>query len=188
MHVNRGDLMYDYIKKDELEMILSELPEYHVVERHAWLTRCGSGKRATVPTTAKVAHAQIHSWPLKGVSDIPNEDVKTAVEAIITPERFDGLDLGRKKVVQQPSKSQLTKLWGPCSGSSAFSARATISRKREKWVVDKLELILSQPSKRRETHRPSFSVIGVFCLHTTSNRVLWGNRTTKMTLDLLRTR
>ena len=122
--------MYEYIKKNELEMILCKPPENHVVERHAWLTRCGSGKPATVPTAAKVAHAQIHSWPLNGVSDIHKEEVKTAVEAIITPERFDGLDLGRNKVVQQRFKSQLTKLWEPCSGSSAFSARATISCKR----------------------------------------------------------
>ena len=86
-------------------MILSKSPENHVVERHAWLTRCGSGKPATVPWAAKVGHAQIHSWPLKGVSDIHKGEVKTAVEAIITPERFDGLDIGRSKVVQQPSKS-----------------------------------------------------------------------------------
>ena len=82
-------------------MILSELPEYHVVERHAWLTRYGSGKLATVPTAAKVAHAQIHPWPLKGVSVIPTEEVRTDVEAIITVERCDEFDLGENKVMQQ---------------------------------------------------------------------------------------
>ena len=40
-----------YITKDELRLILSDLPEYHVVGR--------SWKQATEPTTARVAYAHV---------------------------------------------------------------------------------------------------------------------------------
>ena len=99
-----------YIKKHELQMILSDLPEYHSVGR--------SWRPATVPTAAMV-YVHVDLDHLKG--DIPKEDLgkirskyrnlpdlywQDGVEAIITPERFAGVDL---KVVQQPSKSQHAK-------------------------------------------------------------------------------
>ena len=54
-----------YIKKDELQLILSDLPEYHLVGR--------SGRHATVPTAARVAYAHVNLDHLKG--DIPKEDL-----------------------------------------------------------------------------------------------------------------
>ena len=54
-----------YIKKDELQMILSDLPEYHSVGR--------SWRPATVPTAARVADAHVDLDHLKG--DIPKEDL-----------------------------------------------------------------------------------------------------------------
>jgi hypothetical protein len=115
-----------YVTKDELWKILSDLPEYHLCGR--------SGRPATVPTAARVAFARVDLNHLKG--EMLKEDLaKTRskyrclpdlywqdhVEAIITPDRFDGLD---QRIVQQPSKSQFPKLWELCSGSGALSARA----------------------------------------------------------------
>ena len=54
-----------YIKKDELQMILPDLPEYHLVGR--------SWRLATVPTAARVAYAHVDLDHLKG--DIPKEDL-----------------------------------------------------------------------------------------------------------------
>ena len=55
-----------YIKKDELQLILSDLPEYHLVGR--------SGRLATVPTAARVAYAHVDLDHLKG--DIPRRILK----------------------------------------------------------------------------------------------------------------
>ena len=94
----RGNI--PYIKKDELPLILSDLTEYRVAGR--------SGRPATVPTAARVFNARVDLDHLKGA--FPKEDLvkvrlkhrslpdlcwQDDVEAIITLERFDGLDHGR---------------------------------------------------------------------------------------------
>lgn len=115
-----------YVTKDELQKILSDLPEYHLCGR--------SGRPATVPTAARVAYARVDLNHLKG--EMLKEDLAKArskyrslpdlywqdnVEAIITLDRFDGLD---QRVAQQPSNSQFSQLWELCSGSGALSTRA----------------------------------------------------------------
>ena len=47
-----------YIKKDELQLILSDLPEYHVAGR--------SGRPVPLPTAARVAYARVDLDHLKG--------------------------------------------------------------------------------------------------------------------------
>ena len=54
-----------YIKKGELQLMYSDLPEYHLVGR--------SGRPATVSTAARVAYAHVNLDHLKG--DIPMEDL-----------------------------------------------------------------------------------------------------------------
>ena len=92
-----------YITKDELRLILSDLPEYHVVGR--------SVRPATVPAAARVAYAHVGLGHLRNhilredrnkiklkYKNLPDLYYQDEVEAVIPPERFDGLDL---KVVQQ---------------------------------------------------------------------------------------
>ena len=89
-------------------------------------------------TAARVAYARVDLDHLKGA--IPKEDLvkvllkyrslpdlywQDDVEAIITPERFDGLN---HRVAQQPSKSQHAKLLELYSGPGAISARARKKR------------------------------------------------------------
>ena len=119
-----------YITKDELCLILSDLPEYHVVGR--------SGRPATVPTAARVAYAHVDLNHLtecmpkedqrkikKKYRSLPDFYYQDNVEAMINPRRFDDLN---KEVIQQPSKSHCAKLWEICSGSSSLSARARQKR------------------------------------------------------------
>ena len=156
-----------YITKDELRLILSDLPAYHVVGR--------SGRSATVPTAARVAYAHVDLGHLRG--DILREDrhkiklkyknqpdlyYQDEVGAVVTPDRFDGLDV---KVVQQPSKSQHAKLWELYSGSNSLSARARHKRIPQLLPID-LRYGWYTPRRRDQTLiLYGILVIGVFCIH-----------------------
>ena len=102
-------------------------------------------------------------------------------DAITTPERFDGLDLG---VAQQPSKSQHAKLWELYSGSGSLSARAKQKRVPHLPPVDLRYGWYTQRRKDQTLILYGVLVIGVFCLHAAPNCALWGNIAANMPRDL----
>ena len=86
---------------------MSDIPEYQVLGR--------SRKPATEPTTARVAHAHVDLDHLSDnvlgadrdkikqtIENLPDLYYQDEVGAVVTPDRFDRLDL---KFVQQSSKS-----------------------------------------------------------------------------------
>ena len=176
-----------YITKDELCLILSDLPEYHVVGR--------SGRPATVPTAARVAYAHVDLNHLtecmpkedqrkikKKYRSLPDLYYQDNVGAMITPERFDGLN---KEVIQQPSKSQCAKLWEICSGSSSLSARA-----RQKRVphLPPIDLRYGWYTHRRLDQTLMLYgvlVVGVHCVHAAPNCALWGTAASNLSAELL---
>ena len=179
-----------YVTKDELQKILADLPEYHLCGR--------SGKPATVPTAARVAYARVDLNHLKGemlkedlaktrskYRSLPDLYWQDSVEAIITPDRFDGLD---QRVVQQPSKSQFSKLWELCSGSGALSARA---RKKRVPHLPPVDLRYGWYTHRRRDQTLilyGILVVGAFCVHAAPNCARWGNMTANMPRELLKVR
>lgn len=75
-----------YIKKDELQLILSDLTEYHLVGR--------SGRPATVPTAARVAYVHVNLDHLK--NDIPLEDLSKIKSKYLNLQIFIGRTTSRR--------------------------------------------------------------------------------------------
>ena len=111
-----------YITKDELRLILSDLPGHHVVGR--------SWKQATELTNARVSYAHVDLDYLRDnirtedldkinqtYKHMPDLHYQDEVGAVITPKRFDGLDVNN---VQPFSKSQHANLWGLYSDRVSF--------------------------------------------------------------------
>ena len=179
-----------YISKDKLHQILSDLPECHEGGR--------SGRPALVPMAARVAYAHVDLDHLKGAvpkaelakvrakyRNLPDLYWQDSAEAIITPDRFDGLS---QQVVQQPSNTQLAKLWELCSGAGALSARA-----REKRVphLPPVDLRYGWYTHRRRDQTLilyGVLVVGVHCIFAAPNCALWGSMATNVPRELLTAR
>ena len=116
-----------YIMKNELHLILNDLPEHHVTGR--------LGRPASPPKAARAASCaepvnldhikhEFTSSELRKIRStyrgLPDTYWHNEIESLITPERFDMLE----QVVQPPGASNSAKLWEICSGSGALSAEA----------------------------------------------------------------
>ena len=181
-----------YILKNDLNLILNDLPEAQTVGR--------SGQPAEAPTVARASRtdsllrSQLHHLKddfnkpqLQNVRskyrNLPDLYYKDDPDKVITPERFEkwstDLEQGRE------SSRGLPRLWELCSGSTALSARA-----RQKGVshLPPVDFRYGWNTGRIEDQILIMDVLlssGVQTLFASPNCAPWGNHTRSLPRDIL---